>query len=664
MGCFDRNSDRSSKHRRSNQGTVGLAAGVLLPLLFGATLLAPSPEPFLKTALTRIPATNHASVDTKISRRNDPGHKDVIVQMFQANWDSVGYECEHWLSKAGFGWVQVSPPSEHITGRSGQPTEWWTDYQPVSYKIVSKRGNREQFARMVARCNASGVRVIVDAVINHMTGTRGSPGSGVARSPFEHFWYPGVYSSLDFHRCRKSGDYEIRSYKSRYEVHNCELLGLADLATESDYVRARLAAYLKDLVSLGVSGFRIDSAKHIPSEDIGAILEKVKAPSFVVQEMPFGQGEPILPEEYVSNGHVHEFRGAFDLKAAFQGRGISSLLLNWGKTWVPSDRAATFVVNHDTERQGTTLNFKSSANAHQLATIFLLAHPYGAPSILSSYEFQTDSQGPPQDPTGLTRDVVCDEGTWRCEHREPALMNLVKFRNAAGRLPLTGSISEGNNRIGFGRGNVGTVLINNEDDAWVVRAPTLLPDGDYCDLIHDSNLSPSFCDSFTIRVQGSRVNVVVPPRGALAFYTGAKGGNGSDTSSVPRRRAITRAGITIEVPGGTGRVVAMVGAPASLGSWDPSRGLALVIQPDGKHWTLPSPLQLSDTLEFKFVSIDSSGEVVWEHGPNRVLSPMGEGFVEQMFEFVWRSTPLRAPAILPFDPLPLGHTPPPNLHIQ
>lgn len=49
----------------------------------------------------------------------------------------------------------VSPPNEHITG-----DEWWKDYQPVSYKIESRRGNREQFRQMVTKCHTAGVKVI------------------------------------------------------------------------------------------------------------------------------------------------------------------------------------------------------------------------------------------------------------------------------------------------------------------------------------------------------------------------------------------------------------------------------------------------------------------------------------------------------------------------
>merc|ERR1712172_480362 len=87
--------------------------------------------------------------------------KQAIVHLFEWHWDWIADECEKVLGPKGFCGVQVSPPMEHIQG--GQ---WWTRYQPVSYKIESRSGNRGQFESMVQRCNSAGVIVIVDAVIN------------------------------------------------------------------------------------------------------------------------------------------------------------------------------------------------------------------------------------------------------------------------------------------------------------------------------------------------------------------------------------------------------------------------------------------------------------------------------------------------------------------
>lgn len=56
-----------------------------------------------------------------------PGEKDVTAVMFEWNFASVARECTDRLGPAGYGYVQVSPPQEHLQG--GQ---WWTSYQPVS----------------------------------------------------------------------------------------------------------------------------------------------------------------------------------------------------------------------------------------------------------------------------------------------------------------------------------------------------------------------------------------------------------------------------------------------------------------------------------------------------------------------------------------------------
>lgn len=99
----------------------------------------------------------------------------IIVQLFEWNWDSVTSECTNFLGPngrfaasrklcssiceliftSGYRYAQVSPPQEHIQG-----SQWWTDYQPVSYQLVSKRGNREAFSRMIQTCKSAGVGII------------------------------------------------------------------------------------------------------------------------------------------------------------------------------------------------------------------------------------------------------------------------------------------------------------------------------------------------------------------------------------------------------------------------------------------------------------------------------------------------------------------------
>ena len=129
----------------------------------------------------------------------------------------VAKECENFLGPKGFATVQVSPPQEHVTG--GQ---WWTRYQPVSYKIESRGGTRQEFQDMVRRCKNVGVDVYVDAVINHMSGV--GSGRGVAGSSFGEYSYPAVpYGRDDFHFCGRRNN-DISNFRDAFEVRNCELV--------------------------------------------------------------------------------------------------------------------------------------------------------------------------------------------------------------------------------------------------------------------------------------------------------------------------------------------------------------------------------------------------------------------------------------------------------
>src|SRR2546421_1821058 len=192
---------------------------------------------------------------------------DVFVHLFEWKWTDIATECETVLGPAGFTAVQISPPEEH----SIVPTHDWSErYQPVSYSVArSRSGTGAEFADMVTRCKTSGVDIIVDAVINHMTNFP-SPGVGSNGSAYTKYNYPGLYSPSDFHPACVVSDYQ-----SAANVQDCELLSLPDLNTGLASVRQKIADYLLMLARLGVAGFRIDAAKHIQQVELDDILSRV-----------------------------------------------------------------------------------------------------------------------------------------------------------------------------------------------------------------------------------------------------------------------------------------------------------------------------------------------------------------------------------------------------
>lgn len=192
----------------------------------------------------------------------DPNFKkgrDTIVHLFEWKWNDIALECERFLGPKGFGGVQISPPNENaVLTTTKRP--WYERYQPVSYKLVTRSGNEKEFTEMVSRCNKVGVRIYVDAVINHMTGNK-LKGKGTGGSEFdaEKKSYPAAgYTEEDFNgksNCVvKSG--KIEDYNNVNQVRNCELLGLRDLNLGKENVRQKIAGYLNKLIGLGVAGFR------------------------------------------------------------------------------------------------------------------------------------------------------------------------------------------------------------------------------------------------------------------------------------------------------------------------------------------------------------------------------------------------------------------------
>jgi alpha-amylase len=328
-----------------------------------------------------------------ISLQLQASPRTVFVHLFEWTWKDIAQECEIYLGPSGFSAVQVSPPHEHI---HWQNSPWWERYQVVSYKLNSRSGNEAEFAEMVQRCGKAGVDVYVDVVLNHMTGIPGGTGSSNTR--FDHYNYPGTFEYDDFHHCGKNGNDDIKNFSDRYELYNCELLDLADLKTESPKVQDTQAQYLNHLLDLGVTGFRIDAAKHIPSNDLNEIFSKLKRSTYIYQEIIYDPNGPVQYWEYLQNGDVMAYDYPRVLAHGFQDKNPNALL-HISQGFTDSEDSIVFVTNHDLERSHDrgilSYNTNQQAN-YRLAQIFMLAWPYGYPQLYSGYDFNGDDQmGPP-----------------------------------------------------------------------------------------------------------------------------------------------------------------------------------------------------------------------------------------------------------------------------
>lgn len=498
--------------------------GAILPRKRLRTLAVAALGGVLATLIATGPITS-----TEPANAAAPGPKDTTAVLFSWTWNAIARECTENLGPAGYGYVQTSPPQEHVQG-----PEWWTYYQPVSYKLESRLGTRAEFKAMVDTCHAAGVKVIADAVINHMSG-KSAGGVGWAGSSFQHYDYPGIYQSQDFHSCRR----DIANYQDRWEVQECNLVNLADLNTGSAYVQDRIAAYLDDLVGLGVDGLRIDAVKHISATDMQGILGKVndRTRLYVVQEV-IRANEPIQPEEYLSLGDIHEFAYARKLKEAFGGGTISWLITGdgIGPSWsgfLQNANAAVFVDNHDTERNGETLSYKDGAS-YDLAQIFTLAWNYGSPSIHSGYEFSNKDAGPALAGNGEVVDPACGQNGWTCKHAQTSIENMVGFRNTTYGAAISNRWNNGASAIAFGRGEKGYVAINRGSGSIDRTWQTSLPAGRYCNVIVGLPTSSGCSAGGVVTVDSDgRFTAAVGGSTALALHVGAIAGGSSEPNPEP-----------------------------------------------------------------------------------------------------------------------------------
>ncbi len=516
--------------KRSKDVSIIACASVL----GAASACAPTPY----RANLSEPTLNTDAGAATLFNANQVKSAEVMVHLFEWKWNDVARECEAFLGPAGVHSVQISPPNEHRQ-ISGAP--WWQRYQPVSYRLESRSGTAVEFKSMVDRCKAVGVHIVADAVVNHMSGGTANDvriGRGSSGSSYSKYTYPGLYSQNDFNACDNGKPANISNYQDPRMVRSCELVGLSDLNTGSDKVRTQVSAYLESLLKLGVSGFRIDAAKHMPVEDLEAIVERISKRDNIFLEVIEGQGEPIKARQYVGAGRVTEFRYPEAIRDAFRSGQVAGLL-NLGKRTdlLHSESALVFIDNHDSQRGhgagGSPLTHKEP-EIYELANAFMLAYPYGRPSIMSSYGFDDSEQGPPSDANQQTRTALkpnsssCTEG-WICEHRWPGVSGMVGFRNATHQAELGHIWSNGNDQLAFARGNRGFFALNRSSKSSVMEGQfqTGLPAGRYCNVFQAGHIiDTQKCrdNQVTVGLDG-KAKVRIEGIGAVAIHAGSRLGD-------------------------------------------------------------------------------------------------------------------------------------------
>lgn len=514
------------------------------------------------------PASAAAQGNSSDRGVGDLGGDKVVVHLFEWSWKDIAKECEN-LGKWGYWGVQVSPPQEDIKGNI-----WYTRYQPVFYKILSRSGTEAEFKEMVKTCADHGINIIVDAVINHMSKEDGGVGRGGTIFG-SRCTYNDLYACENFHHdqckgtcecnrtprpCENCGDTRCNG-NDPSKLYACDLIGLPDLDQSHWYVQQKLVDYLNHLVDLGVAGIRIDAAKHIDPSQMQVILSRVKAPGLHVNQ------EVILKDKgdcdclnytlFYGNGKVWEFKTPelfYDIFSQDNNmdkirKMESSNQGCCGCVWAKSELAMTFVANHDLltqdEHRPYTITIFNETR-YRLAMITLLGHPYGQPNILSSLNFEPKKWNQfapvvdvdnPVSPLKSPFDGNC--GSWKdrpmkpyaCEHRWPEVRNMVKWRRVAGNAPTLLFDVRNQNVLWTTRGRA-FMAVNSGSARFSESVDTKgMPGGTYCNIVtqvRNGGASVEDCypctaacpDKVTVGSDG-RVLVQLLGYNALAFHVQA-----------------------------------------------------------------------------------------------------------------------------------------------
>lgn len=285
----------------------------------------------------------------------------ALVQMFNLPFRTVQRMVPR-LHALGVSHVIVSPPQKSNASRS-----WWGRYQPVDYQVIEgPLGGRKELEELCWIAGERGLRVMVDAVLNHMSNEPHHV--RIARGRIVEARFPR-FSTPDFH--------------ARLDGSHGKGRGLAHLRTDSPYVRHELADYLRMLYSVGVRGFRFDAAKHIDAGFFAHVLRGLP-PVLCFGEMVYTKATD-FHSAYFHLMKAWDFPLAHTLKSAFAlGGDLGSLIdpaSRGDALWGPL--AVTFVNHHDLVKNRKRFDDFRIDNAQDrlLGYVYILARQDGIPCV-------------------------------------------------------------------------------------------------------------------------------------------------------------------------------------------------------------------------------------------------------------------------------------------
>lgn len=430
----------------------------------------------------------------RITHNPEATNTETILHVWSWNFPTIAKNMKT-IADAGYTMLQTSPVQQHfnpegkitkIFDGGGKDGSWYYYYQPTDWKIGNAIvGTREQMKEMMDSAAKYNVQVLVDVLPNHTAFD--------VDAVSDDFYKAVGGRDRMFH---SKGLTPINDYNNREQCTLWAMGSLPDVNTENPDFQKYYLNFVNDLLSLGVHGFRYDTAKHIgvhsdpvdtasgvKENDFWDVVTGRKSVKGVSLSQPYDSlfvyGEVLqdknVPElEYAdymgqtASGYGHVLREAL-AKGSVNGLDIVS----WHHQAAP-EYLTTWVESHDTY---CNAHESASLTDDQIRTgwVFLTARQNGVPLFFSR-------------PMGSTREnywgdnVIGARGNDEFFHPEVVAVN--KFRQAMSGQKEDLQFSPDGSILLVNRGKKGAAVVNISSVAGFVDLPTGLPDGVYTDVVY------------------------------------------------------------------------------------------------------------------------------------------------------------------------------------
>ncbi len=399
------------------------------------------------------------------------------------------------IAKSGFTMVQTSPVQQcfapegsgkKIFDENVTEGNWYYYYQPTDWKIGNNIvGSREQMKQMMDSAAKYNVKVIVDVLPNH---------TAFDVDAVSEYFYKAVGGrDKMFH---SKGLVPISNYGDRTQCTLWAMGGLPDVNTENKDFQKYYLEFVNDLLSMGVRGFRYDTAKHIgvhsdpvdvasgvKENDFWDVVTGRKSVKGVKLALPYDSlfvyGE-VLQDKGVPEAEYADYMGqtassyGHVIREMLEKRSASGLDIKSFHHQASPEYLTTWVESHDTYANAHESAHLTDAQIRQ-GWVFLTARQNGTPLFFSR-------------PAGSTRtnywgnNVLGARGNDEFMHPEVIAVN--KFRSSmSGQRELV-EISDNGELIVVSRGKKGAAIVNIGTLSNSFNLPTTLPDGVYKDVVY------------------------------------------------------------------------------------------------------------------------------------------------------------------------------------